>query len=226
MSARQPPLPFAPPPFTRAGFLISASNAAALEAISRPQAWPAHAFALIGPAGCGKSHLASVWAGERGGAVLTGPTLTLEAAAGVAAPAVALDDADQTPDPAALFHLWNLIAQRGGKLLLVGTTPPATWATPLADLASRLGALAWTEIAPPDDALLEAMLVRLAQARHMRLDRRIVAYAVLRVERSYRGVQRFVAALDEALCAPGATLGLRLASRVLVTLYAGGDAEA
>lgn len=226
MAPSQQTLPFAPPPFTRAGFLLSPSNSAAVEAISRPQAWPAHAFALIGPAGCGKTHLASLWAEENGGARLAGPALTPEAAAAAAPSAIALDDADACSDPAALFHLWNLIAQRGGKLLLVGQTPPATWATPLADLASRLGALAWAEIAAPDDALLEAMLVRLAQARHIRVESRLAAYVVLRVERSYLGVQSFVAALDQALCAPGATLGLRLASQVLDTLYAAGDAEA
>ena len=45
----------------REDFLPAPSNAAALAWIERWPDWPGPALALYGPAGCGKTHLASIW---------------------------------------------------------------------------------------------------------------------------------------------------------------------
>ena len=42
-------------------FLVSSSNAAAVELIDRWPAWPHPVCVVLGPQGSGKSHLANVW---------------------------------------------------------------------------------------------------------------------------------------------------------------------
>jgi chromosomal replication initiation ATPase DnaA len=76
--------------------------------------------------------------------------------------AALIDGADETAlgdaGERGLLHLYNLLAERGGHLLLLGRTPPARWPIALADLRSRLAALPAVRIDPPDDELLRAIL--------------------------------------------------------------------
>src|SRR3974390_931038 len=61
--------------FAREDFLIGPSNIAALTLIERWPDWPDRIVALIGPEGCGKSHLAAIWAKATGARVLTAKLL-------------------------------------------------------------------------------------------------------------------------------------------------------
>ena len=56
-------------------FHAGGTNQAALEAVLSWPDWPAHACLLIGPAACGKTHLARVWAERAGAGVLPGSDL-------------------------------------------------------------------------------------------------------------------------------------------------------
>jgi chromosomal replication initiation ATPase DnaA len=222
MQPRQFALPFEPQPLTRARWIAATSNADADAALARWRSWPGHVFALVGPEGAGKSHRAQIWADEAGGARHDGSVLTMEAVgalADAAGGAIALDNADRAPDAAALFHLWNLVAQSHGALLLVGRHPPGEWGSTLADLFSRLASAPWAMIQAPDMTLMATMLERLSRDRQIRLTAGLVDFLLPRLERSYAGVGRFVAALDAALSEPNARLNQNLAARVLDGLY-------
>jgi len=51
-------------------------------------------------------------------------------------------------------------------------------------------------IAPPDDSLLAALLVKQFQDRQLRIGEEVIAYLVPRMERSFEAVSRIVAAID------------------------------
>ena len=204
------------PALAREDFLVAPANAAAVQWLDRWPQWPAPALALTGPAGSGKTHLGHVFA-RRAGAV----PIALQAL-GHAAPrdlaggarAAIVDDADRAAEEP-LLHLYNLLAERGGHLLLLARGPPARWGIGLADLRSRLLAAPVVEVAPPDDALLAALLVKLFADRQLRIGEEVVAYLVPRLERSFAAAQRMVEALDHAALAARRPITVPLAREIL-----------
>jgi len=99
-----------------------------------------------------------------------------------------------------MFHLLNLAREQRAFVLLTARTAPAGWPIALPDLASRLRALPVVTLAAPDDAMLRAVLVKLFADRQLAVDDGLIAYLMVRIERSFAAARRVVAALDrEAL---------------------------
>lgn len=184
---------------TRDDFLVGPSNDAALAMIERWPDWPNRAIALAGPAGSGKSHLASIWAAQSGARFLSARALPeTHLPSALATGALVVEDiADDGLDERAMFHLLNLARQDDGWLLLTARTPPTQWTVALPDLASRLRAIPAVVLTPPDDALLRAVTVKLFADRQLAVDESLVGYLLTRIERSFAAVRAAVALLDE-----------------------------
>ncbi len=214
------------PALGREDFLVAPSNHAAVVWIDRwpdwPQSGPTPALVLCGPAGSGKTHLAHVWRSCSDAVILAGSDI------GAAAPDLldgklncVVENADKPADETALLHLFNCVGEQGGGMLLTAATPPSRWPVTLADLASRLRAAPVAAIEAPDDALIEAVLVKQFGDRQLRIGPEIVAYLVPRIERSFEGIQKTVAALDSAAMAAGRPVTVPLAGEVLGHLDGG-----
>lgn len=209
------------PALGRDDFLVADCNGAAVAWIDRWPEWPGNGLAIFGPTGCGKSHLAEVWR-ARSGARRIEP-----AALAAAEPPQLMEDAAEclidglydrpanSPDERRLLHLYNLVRERGGHLLLLGRAAPARWPVALPDLKSRLGALPAVEIGPPDDVLLGAVMVKLFADRQLAVSNEVVQYLVARMERSFEAARRIVAALDREALAAHRRVALPLARDVL-----------
>jgi chromosomal replication initiation ATPase DnaA len=185
--------------FAREDFLIGPSNIAALTLIERWPDWPDRIVALIGPEGCGKSHLAAIWAKATGARVLTAKLLEeggLPTA--LATGALVLEDlAFAGLDERALFHLVNLAREQGAYMLITSRSPLTTFPVAIHDLASRMRAIPSVSLAAPDDSLLRSLIVKLAADRQLNVDDALVNYVANRIERSFVGARTAVARLDE-----------------------------
>jgi len=177
-------------------FLVSACNAQAVAWLDRWPDWPAPFVVIYGEGGCGKTHLAEVFR-QATGAIKVGleldPYETMQGArAGV------LEDADKLVEThqQALFHLYNHAKENKLRLLLTAQTPPSEWAVALKDLKSRLGAVPVVEIGRPDDALMEAVLVKMFSDRQVKVERDVIAYMLVRMERSFAQARQLVEAVD------------------------------
>lgn len=182
-----------PPSFS--DFVRGPSNADAVDAVEAWPAWHGGCLALVGPKGCGKSHLARAWAARVGAVVAsrTAPDVTVAAGR-----PVLIEDADRVSASEALFHLINLTVRDGGGLLLTARTRPAAWVSDLPDLRSRLNALPVVEIAPPDDEVLEGVLRRFFRDRNIRPPEAVYPYLLARMARSIPDAAEIVRRLDEA----------------------------
>lgn len=131
-----------------------------------------------------------------------------------AARAAVVDHADEA-DEEALLHLYNLIAERSGHLLLVAREPPARWGIALADLRSRLLAAPSVGVAAPDDTVLSGVLVKLFADRQIAVSEEVIAYLIVQMERSFAAAEETVAALDAAALAAGRAITVPLVRDVL-----------
>lgn len=198
-------------------FLVAPPNAAAVAWLDRWPDWPGAGLALHGPQGCGKSHLLRVWQARSGARVLRcSDVSSMDLIAFAEAPQpVALDDCDGALSEQELLHLHNLIADAGRHILMAGREPPSRWPVRLPDLRSRLSAVTAVAIAPPDDALLAAILVKLFSDRQLRIERAVIDYLLARMERSFGAAERLVGRLDALGLALGRPITVALARRAV-----------
>ncbi len=208
-----------PPTYARDDFVLADGNREALAWIDRWPDWPAPALALSGPTGCGKTHLARIWATRAHAAVIDGTDLEGKSVADLsdmaaATPAIVVEGADRAPERA-LFHLYNLMRERAGHLLLTSVAPPAHWSIALPDLASRLRAAPAVAVAPPDDELLGSIILKQLGDRQLHAGAGVVQYLVSHMERSAEAARRVVAALDRRGLIEQREIDRRLAADVL-----------
>jgi chromosomal replication initiation ATPase DnaA len=203
--------------FAREDFIAGPSNDAALALVERWPDWPARIMALIGPKGAGKSHLAAIWAAAAGARFIS--TRVLDEASvpsALAAGALVVEDlAEGAFDELALFHLLNVAREERAHLLITAQTAPAGWQIALPDLRSRLREAPTVTLAPPDDALLRAVLIKLFADRQLAVEDSLVTYLVARMERSLAAATELVAALDRAALAQKRPVNRGLAAELL-----------
>ncbi len=207
------------PALGRDDFFVSPANREALAAVDNWRNWPDGKLVLTGARGAGKSHLAHVWAAEARARVLPASGL------GGLAPDRVLQDARRlvvedidavAGDPAherALLHLHNMILAEDGRLLMTRRPGPVRFDLP--DLQSRVQGSAVAAIAPADDALLGAVLIKLFADRQLHVDAAVIGFLSRRMERSLEQASHLVSALDATALARGKKVGLRLAGEVL-----------
>lgn len=198
-------------------FLVAPCNEDAVAWIDSWPAWPASAICVYGPAGCGKTHLANVWRTRSGAVVIPAETLDDRNVADLLSDAAAciVEGADGAVDEVALLHLYNLVVERRGHLLLTAAAPPARWDIGLNDLRSRLLSVPAVEIGAPDEGLLGAVMIKMFADRQIQVPHDVLMYLVLRIERSFASARRVVAALDRAALSAHRRLTVPLAREVL-----------
>lgn len=156
-----------------ARIVVGSANAAVAEALAAPESWPFRTAVLTGPPRSGKSLLARWFAGQGKGE--------------------AIDDADRMEETE-LFHRWNRAQENGTPLLLVAGGEG--WEIALPDLRSRIGAALHLAIGAPDDEMVAALIAAHAEQCGLALGDGALTYLTPRVERSFAGIERLVAAID------------------------------
>ncbi len=221
--AAQLPLELEPrPALGREDFLVAPSNEVAVAWIDRWPDWPRPALALYGPPGCGKTHLCQVWRAASGAVEVDAAALGAKEPPDLlgAARTCVLDGAEaalagDVERERHVLHLYNLLAERGGHMLVTGLDAPARWPSTLPDLRSRLAAVPAVRLAAPDDALMEAVLVKLFADRQLRVGGEVIRFLTARMERSFAAARALVAALDLTSLADRRSITVPLARRVL-----------
>ena len=200
---------------SRSDFIVSESNQKAVGFLDHSANWPDGRLALIGPEGCGKTHLALAWAEQVSAQFVDGEIAPRSL---VGSGCVVFEDCDRrltSPEvEAALFHLLNIVREEGGKILITARTPPARWKTTLPDLASRLSAITVAEVDSPDDDLLEQLVVKLFSDREIVIKDRLATYIAKRADRSSAAIEMAVAMLDAKSLELGQPVSTKMAREV------------
>ena len=201
--------------YARDDFLPGPSNADALGLIDSWPDWPANAVALVGPEGSGKTHLATIWAATAGARVISAHALSeTSLQSSLATGALVIEDAAVTSDERVLFHLINLAREEGAYLLFTARLVPSAWPVTIPDVNSRLRAMPVVTLQAPDDAMLRAVIIKLAADRQLGIDESVVRYLSTRIERSFAAARAAVIALDNEALRQGRPLTRALAAEM------------
>jgi chromosomal replication initiation ATPase DnaA len=215
--------------YARRDFVPGAANEVALAFVDAWPNWPARACAVWGPQGSGKTHLAQLWLAASEAIEIAPHALSDQVVATLeGGRAFLLDDADRVADGKAFFHLLNFVQQSDGWLLMTGREAPPRWPTRVPDLHSRLTAVPGAELAPPDDALLARVLLKLFADRQLKGPEALIDYLVPRLERSFAEAERIVVLIDTLALQQKRNISVEIGAQALRQLEAerdGGSAD-
>lgn len=210
--ASQLPLPLpSTAALSRSDFIVAPANAKALRYIEAWPDWPVSVLALYGPAGCGKSHLVSIWR-ERSGAQVAAASALAACELPETGP-LAIEDVDSSEVTPARDSALFVALDRAGPvapLLLTGKERPADWPCALPDLASRLRALTLLPVWSPDDEWLAALARKLFLDRQLVVPETVIAHMLRLLERSPAAVRDFVGRADREALSQGRPVNLSL----------------
>jgi len=204
MHAQQLPLALeAPLHFHQDDLLVGKANEAAFALLL--QDWPywrVPITLLVGASGSGKTHMAACWRVKSGALCCHQNNLDMALKPldnGI--PILIEDIAPGEFDETSLFHLLNAVTQahikhQASSLLMTSRFSLEDWQVKLADLNSRLRAVQFIEIMPPDDGLLKTVLVKLFADRQLIIEPYLIDYCIARMERSLEAAVRLVAVID------------------------------
>jgi chromosomal replication initiation ATPase DnaA len=196
-------------------FVVAEGNEFAYRHVMSFPAWPNPLYLLLGPAKSGKSHLAAIWV-LRSGARIADPAI-LEALAG--SPdlrPVLIEDADSGRYPeSGLFHLLNQSIHSGRPVLMTARKAPRDWPLTTEDARSRVRLATSLILAPPDDALLSQMFVKLFGDRQIAVEPGLVSYLVRRMERAPNEVVALVDVMDRIALSRGTAVTRAVAAEAI-----------
>ncbi len=198
-------------------FYISSSNDDAISLLQRWPQWEHRVQLIYGQSGSGKTHIAHLWRNGNRASFVDDSVLKLDFLEEYVAqnPFLIVDDADRITCHKGLFHLYNLIQEYQGYLLLTSKYPSNQWNIELPDLASRLQSIPATEILAPDDNLLRALLIKGFSDLQLKIPENVLNYIIKHMERSYEGVQYTTALLNRRSLEMKRNLTLPLVKEIL-----------
>lgn len=218
--------------FDRNNFYVSSANKDTVKLLDSWSNWPTRCLAIIGPAGSGKSHLASYWAEEVNAIVISARDILLaEVPALSERGAIVVEDCDgiqlNSADQRAvnnieqaMFHLLNITSQKLSHIVLTGRTFPIDWPFALKDLVSRITAFPIAELTTPDDELLMAVMLKQFEDKQIKVDPGLISFACSRIDRTFEAVKNFVELIDRVALTEKREITIPTANKVLKSLYA------
>ncbi len=187
------------PSLTRDDLIVSPANLDAASLVDRWPAWSAPFAVLVGPQGCGKTHLAEIWR-KHSHAHRVNPGKLTDDDLDAAQHGEQLLIDGLTPenlDETRLFHLMNAVRNAKSHMLLTAESPMEHWPIDTADLMSRIKSATTIHIAAPDDTLLTGVITKLFSDRQIEVQPAVIEYIVQRTERSLGVANQLVDQLDK-----------------------------
>jgi DnaA regulatory inactivator Hda len=182
-------------------FFVTPSNEEAAYWLENYQNWVNKMLVICGPKGCGKTHMANMFASMIGddAIIIKASDLSLQDVPDIINrySFVIVDSSDKDGDEEAMFHLYNMAKEERKYLLFMANNPPARWGIKLADLSSRLSTITAVSIKEPDDVLMSVILVKMFNDRQIKVKKEVIDYILKNIERSFTALVNLVDASDE-----------------------------
>tara|TARA_B100000927_G_scaffold47085_1_gene34256 strand:- start:1180 stop:1860 length:681 start_codon:yes stop_codon:yes gene_type:complete len=199
----------------REDFLVNDKNKAAVDFIDNFYKEPIKLGILIGPKGCGKTHLVNVLCKSLEGIKWcflypenkdiydifnTNDVIIIED----------INSFNSKQKEEFLFHSINLSRELNKALLLTSSQKVSKLNFKTLDLVSRLEAMSSAFIEEPDDILMEALIIKLFNDRQILVKPNTIKFLMQRIERSYLGVSEIIELIDKVSLSQKKSVSIKL----------------
>ncbi len=211
------------PCFGKEDFMVNKCNEEAVAMVDSWPSWPFFAMLIYGTEGCGKTHLAHVFAhnvfkkSKQETRFIKAKDITLENIENLGSTLV-VEDLSVDIDNEALFHLYNLTRSQNGFILFTSSEAPARLKFNLPDLQSRLNAVPAVKIKEPDDELLSALIIKQFSDRQILVAPEVLNYIIKNMERSFPFARKLVKEIDTLSLSQKKHISISLVKQALETL--------
>jgi len=202
--------------YKKEDFYVSPSNQEAYDFINSWPKWIKRIVNICGPAGSGKSHLASI---------LKTKTKCLEVFPNElnenifsefkTKEALIIENFDDKISEELLFSIWNVVLQDNKYFLINSTKPISSYKFKIPDLISRIRSSLIIGIKLPSDDLISAIIAKNFSDKQIMVEEKHIDYIIKRIDRSYEKISQFILTLDKYSLKKGSPFGLKLIKEVL-----------
>jgi len=202
--------------FKKEDFYVSASNHKAYDYINNWPRWIKRSINVFGPAGSGKSHLASILESKTSCLKVLSKDINEKTFIKFKTKeALIIENLYEKVDEKILFSIWNKAMQDNKYLLITSRKPINSYKFKLNDLKSRFNSCLNIGINLPNDDLISVILTKNFSDRQIKVEKKHIDYVIKRIDRSYEKISQFILILDKYSLKKGSPFSLKLIKEVL-----------
>jgi len=182
--------------FNSEDFYVNSNNLEASELIKLWPNWFNGAAVIFGPEKSGKSHLANIWK-ENSNANVYNLDKNFLLSNINSKENFVLDNFHNLHenDEETFFHIYNQTFNNK-KSILITIDKNKFNKINLKDLESRFNSFSSATINPPDDNLVNALIVKFFKDQQINIDPSVVTFIIKRIERDYEAIFNFLKKID------------------------------
>jgi len=182
-------------------FLVSEENSKAFNFISnydKNNDILPKIFAIYGKKHCGKAHLAHIWQRKMSAEFLDLEKLEdFEIASHIEKnQAYIVENIGQITNQIALFHIFNIVAEKNCYLMLTSHINLGQIKYNFADLSSRLKNIFTIEIKDPEIDFIKMLLIKQFSAKQLMIEDKVIDYLAKNIDRNYEAVMQISKLLE------------------------------
>ncbi len=202
--------------YKKEDFYVSPSNEEAFDFISSWPKWIKRIVNIFGPAGSGKSHLASILKSKTKCLEILPRELNENVISDFKTREVLIiENFNEKVSEQLLFSLWNTALQDNKYFLINSIKPISSYKFELPDLVSRIKSSLSIGIKLPSDDLISAIIVKNFSDKQIIVEEKHIDYIIKRIDRSYEKISQFILILDSYSLKKGSPFGLKMIKEVL-----------
>ena len=202
--------------YKKEDFYVSPSNEEAFDFITSWPKWIKRIVNIFGPAGSGKSHLASILKSKTKCLEILPKDLNENIISEFKTKEVLIiENFNEKIPEKLLFSLWNVALQDNKYFLINSIKPIISYKFKLPDLMSRIKSSLTIGIKLPSDDLISAIIAKNFSDKQIKVEKKHIDYIIKRIDRSYEKISQFILTLDKYSLKKGSPFGLKLIKEVL-----------
>ncbi len=184
--------------FDEHDYYVSDSNYFAFSLINKWPKWEKKILNISGEKFSGKTHLANIFKLKSSALLLNEKDINNEIFKKIKLyESIIIDGFSNSIDENLIYSIFNLVDQDSKYLLINSEKPLNEFKFELPDLVSRSKNLLHSNINPPNDELIFAIILKNFSDRQIKIEKKIIEFIINRIDRSYGKISEFIYKIDE-----------------------------